>query len=143
MLKIRTLLWTALLSISIGCSSTQDTSGDDTQDTTELQACDEMTRHHCMESTYCTLELSEVPNVYTCRSAEGSCEEGVSQNDLSGTQTGNLSCTEIDGCEAVFGDCYCSCRGYGQTTVEDGEEAEECNCACGGGTPPACQAIGE
>jgi hypothetical protein len=53
-------------------------------------------------------------------------------------KTAIATCTDRAGCRFVQNDCYCSCRGFGKTSVEDGDEAEACDCFCGGGAPVAC-----
>jgi hypothetical protein len=119
--------------------------------------CAKLTRTACMKSLACTLEKAPSKDVpkrdgkYVCRPAKGACEEALSQFDLPGGGTKVLTspekgaaaervCTDRPGCRFAGGDCYCSCRGFGRTTVEDGEEALECDCFCGGGEPPACRA---
>jgi hypothetical protein len=91
-----------------------------------------MTRALCLNSTHCTLELTDEAEVYVCRDAVGLCEEGLLQSDID-------ACRAIEGCMPDDGECYCGCRGYGRTSFEDGDEAEDCLCACGGGEPPSCQ----
>jgi hypothetical protein len=119
--------------------------------------CAKLTRTDCMRSAACTLEKTasaHVPNRdgnYVCRPSEGACEEGISQFDLPGGGTDHLTttekagaaervCTDRPGCAFSTGDCYCACKGYGRTSVEDGEEAPGCLCYCAGGAPPTCKA---
>ena len=102
------------------------------------QECSEMTRSQCMNSSSCTLELTDVNSIYLCRDASGICEEGVIQNDIVGNIEGNINCQELEGCEITSGECYCPCYGYGQTAVEDEEGLEDCSCMCGGEEPPSC-----
>ena len=99
--------------------------------------CAEMTRTHCLQQAHCTLELTYTTDdqgerranngVYRCRDAEGPCE-----------LRNGLTCQEVEGCTMVTGECYCGCRGGGRTSVPDGDEAAECDCACGGEEPPRC-----
>ena len=122
--------------LGIGCGDT------DTPTEPESLTCIEMTRAQCMGSADCTLELTETNSVYACRDADGICEEGVIQNDVMGSQEGNLDCATIEGCEVFIGECYCPCPGYGSTAVEDDPSDEECNCMCGGEEPNSCIPIG-
>lgn len=163
---MKTLSTIMALSLLTACgSSTTDTTEPSGYAETEETApaptpkrenCAKLTRTDCMKSLACTLEKApsgEVPNrdgKYVCRPARGACEEGFSQFDLPGGGTQDLTtpedaeeaerdCTERPGCVVSRGDCYCTCRGFGTTTVEDGEEARDCDCYCGGGEPPTCQ----
>ena len=97
---------------------------------TPLQ-CSQLDRAQCMNSSICTLSLSETPDVYLCQEAQGICEEGIVQSDLT-------DCENIEGCMITSEDCYCGCKGYGETSVPDGEDTMECNCMCSGGEPPSC-----
>ena len=108
-----------------------------TEPTTSL-LCEEMDRAQCMSSDTCTLSLSDTPDVYLCQDAQGICEEGIVQSDLYGTNGLGIACDDSIGCTAVGGECYCSCKGYGETSVPDGEDVEDCNCMCSGGEPPSC-----
>ncbi len=116
--------------------------------TTSLAAapCGGMTRTLCMRAPHCTLELaSKRPDDYDylCRPAKGACEQNIAQAHLEGTDLG-LSDGTIDrcksrpGCQYQRSECYCHCKGYGQTTVPDGAAAELCECECAGGRPPSC-----
>ncbi len=113
--------------------------------------CGLLSRTACMKSAACTLEATDKTKQrgeYLCRPAQGMCEEGLVEHDLPGggaelrtraeAEAATLACTDRVGCRFVEAECYCTCRGYGMTTVEDGAEAEDCDCYCGGGSPPAC-----
>ena len=99
--------------------------------------CSEMTRTHCLQHAHCTLELTYTTDdqgerranngIYRCRDAAGPCE-----------LRNGLMCQEVEGCTLITGECYCGCRGYGRTSVPDGDEAGDCNCACGEEEPPGC-----
>lgn len=91
--------------------------------------CDALDRHECLESTACTLELA-APNAYRCRPEAGPCETGLVQSD-------EKACTARAACKFVPATCYCHCRGYGKTKVED-THGPACKCDCGGDAPPAC-----
>jgi hypothetical protein len=93
--------------------------------------CEELSRGLCMDSSDCTLENIPETGVYRCRPAMGACEQGIAQDDVD-------ACRAMDGCRPLDGNCYCPCRGAGRTAVEDGSEADDCNCACGDGDPPTC-----
>lgn len=99
--------------------------------------CARMTRTACMASAECTLVLVEPEEVgsYACRPAQGPCEVDRVQARLA-EDPGR--CTRRAGCSYQQPRCHCRCRGYGRTTVLDGDEAEDCDCECGGGLPPAC-----
>ena len=93
--------------------------------------CASYTRGACIASLACTLWLTEEQDVYRCAPAEGPCEVGLAQDDREG-------CSARPQCAFREAMCYCPCRGFGRTEVMDGEEAENCPCACGGGAPPQC-----
>ncbi len=103
------------------------------------ELCDSLPRTKCMESPECTLVLpnDQQRGRYLCRAASGPCEAGVRQTELS-RGAGNL-CRSRPGCSVVADNCYCHCRGYGRTAVEDGAEAQQCLCECAGGAPAACR----
>ena len=103
-----------------------------------------------MESTECTLEQeAERSSRYRCRPATEPCERGFAQAAFWGSGTEGVAaskaqqaaCNARPGCGFVDGGCYCRCRGMGETAVPDGDEAEPCNCECGGGPPPTCRAL--
>jgi hypothetical protein len=111
--------------------------------------CEAMTRTECMQSTECTLEHeAEHSKRYRCRPATGPCERGFAQAGFWGSGTDGVraskeqqaACDDRPGCVFVDGGCYCHCRGMGQTTVPDGEEAPPCRCECASGPPPTCRA---
>ena len=115
--------------------------------------CSKLTRTACMDSKECTLVLdpnAEKPRSgkYLCRPALGSCEENLSQAELTRGSTqaeaerSKLLCSDRPGCSFKRAECYCACNGYGATAVNDGAEAPSCNCVCAGGTPSACEPTG-
>ena len=116
--------------IGFGCGTVTDS-------TPQTTICSEMTRTHCLGQAHCTLELTystnaqgeRTPNygIYRCRDAAGKCE-----------LRNGLMCQEVEGCTPVDGECYCGCKGYGRTSVPDGDEAADCLCACGEEEPPGC-----
>ncbi len=93
--------------------------------------CASYTRGACIASVACTLWKDEAPDVYRCVPADGPCEVGLAQDDREG-------CDARPQCFFRDAMCYCACRGFGRTEVMDGEEAEECLCACADGSPPYC-----
>ena len=112
---------------------------------------DAMTRHQCMSSPDCTLELhargqSSMQSVYRCRPSQPPCEIGLHQADLVGVGTEGVArskqvragCSGRPGCQFREDQCYCRCHGYGQTKVPDGAETPRCMCECAGGRPQAC-----
>jgi hypothetical protein len=103
--------------------------------------CERLSRTFCLDSPDCTLVwVATRPrgqHEYACRAAEGPCEEGLVQARLYDAPG---RCTSRPGCAYQEQQCYCDCRGYGQTAVPDGVEAEECDCECAGGRPPGCVA---
>ena len=130
-LMLKTLAHPMIYAIlSVGC-------GTGTDPGPQTTICSEMTRTHCLQQAHCTLELTystteqgeRIANngVYRCRDAAGKCE-----------LRNGLMCQEVEGCTMVVGECYCGCKGYGRTSVPDGDETEDCNCACGGEDPPGC-----
>ena len=111
--------------------------------------CEAMTRTACMASRACELELSpredgERSGQYVCRPAAGRCEEDLAQSELlrgssqAEAEVSMKACTDRPGCSLRKSDCYCRCRGAGRTTIEDGAEADDCDCYCAGGAPVAC-----
>lgn len=137
---------------SAGPASPPSTSGSATPPVPAAAAgaCASMTRTACMQSTECTLEqVGERSRQYRCRPATEPCERGFSQAGFWGSGTEGVqaskqqqaACNARPGCGFVDGGCYCHCRGMGQTTVPDGDEAEPCRCECGGGPPPTCRAV--
>ncbi len=124
-------------------------------DAAERDACSGLSRTACMKSAECTLEVAapgERTGDYVCRRAQDRCEEGIVQFDLPGggasigTQAladeAILACTSREGCVYTASECYCACKGYGRTSVEDGAEAQGCLCYCASGPPPSCVARG-
>jgi hypothetical protein len=112
-------------------------------------ACEAMTRTECMQSTQCTLEHeAERSKRYRCRPATEPCELGFAQAGFWGSGTEGVrrskeqqaACDARPGCAFADGGCYCHCRGMGQTTVPDGDEAQACHCECSAGPPPTCRA---
>jgi hypothetical protein len=112
--------------------------------------CSKLTRTACMDSKECTLVLdpnAEKPRSgkYLCRPALGSCEQNLSQAELTRGSTpaeaehSKQLCSDRPGCSFKRAECYCACNGYGATAVNDGAEAPPCLCVCGGGTPSACE----
>jgi hypothetical protein len=99
--------------------------------------CTSLSREACLRSVVCTLDApsDQGSNRYTCREARGNCEIGLTQ-----TRADRDRCDDRDGCAWADGRCYCACRGSGRTEVEDGPEAEPCDCECGGGPPAGCRA---
>ena len=98
--------------------------------------CESLTRAECLRSVICTLDApsGRRSNRYTCREARGNCEVGLTQ-----TRADRDRCDDRAGCSWTDGQCYCACRGSGRAAVEDGPEADPCDCECGGGPPPGCQ----
>lgn len=98
--------------------------------------CESLTRDQCLRSVVCTLDAPSErrSNRYVCREARGNCEVGLTQ-----TPVDRDRCDDRDGCAWADGHCYCACRGSGRTLVEDGPEADPCDCECAGGPPPGCQ----
>ena len=105
------------------------------------EACASLTRTACMQSTECTLEpeSAQPSHRYRCRPATEPCERGFAQASF--TEVQQAACNARAGCGFVPGSCYCHCRGLGQTTVPDGDEAEPCKCKCAGGPPSTCRAL--
>ncbi len=111
-------------------------------------ACGGMTRTLCMRAAHCTLELvSKRPDDYDylCRPANSACEQNIAQANLEGTDLGLSDgtvdrCNSRPGCQYQRSECYCPCKGYGQTSLPDGAAAEMCECECAGGRPPSCVA---
>ena len=93
--------------------------------------CESMTRTACTASPHCILDKTEdmERGVYECRVPKNECEREFARNG---------KCSNSKGCKLLESDCYCKCRGYGRTKVEDGWEAEDCSCACSGGPPRRC-----
>lgn len=111
--------------------------------------CGAMTRAACMASRACVLELvpradGERGGQYECRAAASSCEADLAQSELTRgssraeAEVSMKACTDRPGCTLRKSECYCACRGYGRAGIEDGAEAEECDCYCAGGAPVAC-----
>jgi hypothetical protein len=106
--------------------------------------CATLTRRACLEAPSCTLVHEPKPprrDLYRCRPAEPPCETIIAQSAFSGEdrEGARRQCQSQSGCVLDPGGCYCPCRGSGQTSVPDGPEASDCNCACGGGPPPRCK----
>ena len=126
----------ALVALVLGCRTPED--------------CAKQSRTECMRSARCALELATPGHVYRCRPAVEPCEPGLKQADFFGSGEEGVArsrqvqaaCRTRPGCVFDPGVCYCHCRGYGRTSVEDGPEAEPCNCGCAGGPPPRCRATG-
>jgi hypothetical protein len=111
-----------------------------------VSSCSGLSRRACMASTSCTLLLAggSLPSGdYVCRAAEPPCEVGLAQSELSGSGSARAECESRPGCGVDPGNCYCACRGSGQTAVPDDDETPPCNCACGGGAPPRCALVTE
>jgi len=125
----------------------------------EAAECAALPRTDCMAARHCALvaiggtspeDSGYRSGDYRCRPVENRCEEAITQWDLPGggshisspelADEAIAACTNQPGCDYVPHDCYCSCQGYGQTEVADGDEAPQCLCACAGGSPPACSA---
>lgn len=115
--------------------------------------CEMMTRTACMASRACELELApradgERSGQYVCRAAAGPCEKDIAQSELNDGSTpeeaeaSRRACTDRPGCVLRQSDCYCDCQGYGRTKLEDGPEADTCDCYCAGGAPVACVSAG-
>lgn len=115
--------------------------------------CSKLTRTACMASKECTLVLdpsAQKPRSgeYLCRPALGSCEQNLSQAELTRGSTqaeaeqSKQLCSDRPGCTFKPADCYCGCNGYGETSVSDGAEAATCMCVCAGGAPSACEPTG-
>src|SRR5690606_33932995 len=103
--------------------------------------CEQLPRTACLRAPACTLvHPPQGPrrSVYACRPATSPCEGGIVQAEIFGNGSSARACVARAGCRVDEGSCYCSCRGYGETRLPDGPEAESCNCACGGGPPPSC-----
>ena len=99
--------------------------------------CSTLRRNTCLGRADCTLVKgpgkSGGPNSYICRPSAGRCETGLKQSSTHfATQCRSRGCTYTDAA------CYCACRGYGRTTVEDGSESERCLCECAYGEPARC-----
>lgn len=106
--------------------------------------CAALPRQTCLESPACTL-VHEPQGarraLYRCRAAEPPCETIVPQSAFSGEgrDAARRQCEGRAECVFQDADCYCPCRGSGQTSVPDGPEARSCNCVCGGGAPARCR----
>lgn len=103
--------------------------------------CSQMNRHDCLHSPGCVLEVADAktfPGIYRCRPAVSACEKDLAQASFYDSPTASEACTRRAGCRYEKAGCYCQCRGYGQTTVEDGPETDQCLCACARGEPPRC-----
>lgn len=97
-------------------------------------SCSMLDRQSCLDYTLCTLvHVSGMQ--YECRVSRGECELGVLEAEQS-------YCEKRPNCRWVPGTCYCPCKGYGRTNVED-RFAQPCKCECGGGKPPACVAVNQ
>ncbi len=103
------------------------------------RACNTFSRGECFRATHCTLVLdkSASTNVnYLCRDAQGPCEKNMAQSD-------RATCESRPGCTLDNGGCYCHCKGYGRTAVEDKDDLPACSCVCAGGPPPRCRSRAE
>lgn len=113
----------AILFVLLGCGGTTTPPSAD--------VCGSLDRNTCLASDTCSLvHVAEMQ--YECRAESGTCEVGHKQDDQAG-------CEKRAGCRFDPGSCYCPCKGYGKTTVED-RAGESCKCECGGGPPPTCVA---
>jgi hypothetical protein len=92
-------------------------------------SCDTLDRAQCLESKQCTLVQIKGSD-YECRPEQGKCEVGHAQDD-------EKSCTARSGCRFDVAMCFCACKGYGRTKIED-RSGEDCKCGCGGGKPSMC-----
>lgn len=108
----------AILCVVLGCG------GAPTPD-----VCGSLDRTTCLASATCTLVHVD-GRQYACRAEAGPCEVGHTQDDQAG-------CEKRARCRFEPSSCYCPCKGYGKTTVED-TTGESCKCECGGGKPPSC-----
>ncbi|MCB9597297.1 MAG: hypothetical protein H6719_31520 [Sandaracinaceae bacterium] len=97
--------------------------------------CETLSREACLHSVVCTLAApaGRASSRYVCRPAAGNCEVGLRQ-----LREDQDRCDARTGCSWRDASCYCACRGSGRTAVEDGPEAEPCDCDCAGGPPPGC-----
>jgi hypothetical protein len=80
--------------------------------------CATLGRDACIDSTSCTLEQGG-DGAYTCRAAEGACEENLAQSD-------QAACEAREICLWEAARCYCP---------------EDVECICGGGPPPTCRVL--
>jgi len=94
--------------------------------------CNRLDRLQCVESTECRLVATDEPGRYRCRPAVGPCEVGFRQYD-------EQACARSGSCRLATGHCFCPCRGYGRTLVEDAH-GKDCSCFCSGGPPTICVA---
>jgi hypothetical protein len=92
-------------------------------------SCDSYDRNTCLESKHCTLHQVE-GRQYECRAEVGACELGLVQTD-------EAACNARKGCKFEPATCFCACRGYGRTKIED-KSGPNCKCVCGGGKPSMC-----
>src|SRR5580765_3833900 len=101
--------------------------------TVQAEICSKLTRTACMASTNCKLSRKSEAR-YVFSKASTNCDSGIAQSSIDF----KTKCTARKGCEFKPGNCYCECRNYGSTPVQDGDEAPNCNCYCAGGDPPQC-----
>ena len=95
--------------------------------------CASYTRAECLASVACTLRPDGQFLIYRCDPAVGACEIGMRQGDAA-------ACRARSGCVFLEAMCYCPCRGFGRTAVPDGDDVEDCECACAAGEPARCVA---
>lgn len=96
-------------------------------------SCGELDQHDCLNSGDCTLHHEET-NVYSCRPAEGACEEDLVQTD-------RAACEAREGCSHDPGSCFCPVHGHANTKAagqQGGPSNQDADCTCGGGPPPSC-----
>lgn len=118
----RRMRWIAILwMFALACSDAKPATFED---------CKPLDRAACMKSASCTL-VHAAGDSYACRPESGDCERGHVQDDAA-------ACTRRAGCEYKPASCYCPCKGYGKTTVDDGPDTPSCKCDCAGNLPPAC-----
>ncbi len=100
--------------------------------------CSDLSRIECMRSTSCTLVLPEGEPPYVCRAAQPPCEVGLRQAHPKFADM----CEQRAGCQITPANCYCKCKGYGETSVPDINGTPECRCRCSGGPPNNCTSSG-
>lgn len=113
----------AILLVLLGCGGTTAPP--------QAASCGSLDRKTCLASETCTLVHVDGMQ-YECRAESGACEVGHEQDDQAG-------CERRAGCRFEPSSCYCPCKGYGRTTLEDAT-GEACKCECGGGKPAMCVA---
>ncbi len=92
--------------------------------------CSNLSRANCIASQACILVQEESPSLnYQCVAPSNECEQ---------TFAATNTCPVEAGCNYTPYDCYCHCRGNGQTNVKDGNDAPSCLCECALGKPATC-----